>query len=148
MVIKISYFYNIRFFEPWQVPLSTAVWDPKWYRKNGHPYIDKRGVICGLRLEELNPKSVNAGGCPCKVKNPESCWFLKSYRAGLDKINFNELYIKLSNIASLVQEQTGHEAELILMVYETPLNPCSERQPLIDWFKKHGFEVTEFTIPN
>lgn len=29
MKIKISYFYMIRFFKPNQIPISTAVWDPK-----------------------------------------------------------------------------------------------------------------------
>ena len=32
MKIYISYFYAVRFFKPYQIPMSTAVWDPKWWR--------------------------------------------------------------------------------------------------------------------
>ena len=31
MNIYISYFYNIRFFPKNLIPISTAMWDPKWY---------------------------------------------------------------------------------------------------------------------
>jgi hypothetical protein len=36
------------------------------------------------------------------------------------------------------------EPEIILLVYETPDNPCSERIALIDYFKKHGIELEEY----
>lgn len=31
MKILISYFYQIRFFKPNMIPLSTAAFDPKWF---------------------------------------------------------------------------------------------------------------------
>ena len=37
------------------------------------------------------------------------------------------------------------EPEIILLVYETPSNPCSERQPLIDYFEKHGIKIEEYS---
>jgi hypothetical protein len=36
------------------------------------------------------------------------------------------------------------EPEIILLVYETPDNHCSERIALIDYFKKHGIELEEY----
>ena len=42
-----SYFYQIRNFKPNMIPLSTALWDPKWFHKNkGHSFQfkDKNGV--------------------------------------------------------------------------------------------------------
>lgn len=53
MKFYISYFYQIRFFKPNMIPISTAKWDPKWYSQNGKPYIDKRGVVNGLRAPVL-----------------------------------------------------------------------------------------------
>ena len=29
-----SYFYKIRFMKPYMIPLSTAVFNPKWYFQN------------------------------------------------------------------------------------------------------------------
>ena len=41
---KISYFYNVRHMKPYQVPVSTAMYDLKWFHNNqgnGHVFIDK-----------------------------------------------------------------------------------------------------------
>ena len=49
MKILTSYFYQIRNFKPYQIPLSTAISDPAWYHpKNGDYYVDKNGVINGF----------------------------------------------------------------------------------------------------
>ena len=112
MKIYISYFYNIRFLKPYQIPLSTAIWDPKWFHNglgNNEVFLDKNGVLNGLRLEELNPGSCNACGCPCKIKNYQDCIFLKSYRAGLRKINFQDLYNKIENIYGTVCYKSERE---------------------------------------
>ena len=42
------------------------------------------------------------------------------------------------------KEQFKEEPIIILIVYETPTNPCSERQPLKDWFAENGYILTEF----
>ena len=40
MKLAISYFYKIRFFQPWMIPISTAAWDPKYYHDNrGKDYL-------------------------------------------------------------------------------------------------------------
>lgn len=150
MKIYITYFYEIRFLKQHQIPLSTAIWDPKWFHNwkgNSEVFLDKNGVLNGLRLEELNPGTCHASGCPCDIKNYQECRFLKEYRTGLDKIDFPALMKKLKTIATGWKNTAGflEEPEIILVVYETPDNPCSERQPIIDWFEKNGIKVEELT---
>ena len=56
MKIWISYFYQVRNFEPNMIPFSIAQWDPKWFHNFGDQskvFIDNKGVINGLRLSEL-----------------------------------------------------------------------------------------------
>ena len=52
----ISYFYQIRNMKPNMLPVSTAMWDPKWFH-NGKSeewrYMDKNGVINGVRMIDL-----------------------------------------------------------------------------------------------
>ena len=56
MKIKTSYFYQIRNFKPYQIPLSTAISDPAWYHsKTEDYYIDKNGVINGFCIQFLPP---------------------------------------------------------------------------------------------
>ena len=46
MKIMTSYFYQIRFFKPYMIPLSTAKWDPKWFHRNqgqNYQFKDKNG---------------------------------------------------------------------------------------------------------
>lgn len=150
MKIWTSYFYMVRFFKPWMIPLSTAVWDPKWFHEfKGQDYIwkDKNNVWNGLRLEILNPKECHAGGCPCSEKNYQKCRFLKEYREGLqERINFDELMNYLRRISERAQELDGfsEEPEIMLLVHESPDNPCSERIPIQELFTSHGIEVKEW----
>lgn len=39
------------------------------------------------------------------------------------------------------------EPILVLMVYETPTNPCSERQILIKYFNSKGIDCQELKYP-
>jgi len=151
MIMKVytSYFYQIRFFKPNQIPISTAVWDPKWFHEfkgQDHIWKDKNGVWNGIRLELLNPKRCNAGGCPCKVKDPSKCWFIKSYSSGLRRWDFNEIMQYLTQTAEYLQRLEGftEEPEIMLIVHESPDNPCSERIPLQEYFREHGIECTEW----
>ena len=106
MKVYISYFYQIRFFKPYQIPVSTADWDPKWFHQNkgqSHIWKDANGVWNGIRLEILNPSqccSILPPECVlCGTeRHPESCSFLKDYRKGLDKIGFEELMCYLNGI--------------------------------------------------
>ena len=57
MKLAISYFYQIRFFKPYMIPVSTAVSDPQWYHNfqdKNYIFLDKRGVANGFRCELLH----------------------------------------------------------------------------------------------
>ena len=153
MKIWTSYFYMIRFFKPWMIPISTAAWDPKWFHEfkgNDHIWKDKNGVWNGIRLEDLNPDHCCSlpPECPdCRSnKNPDICSFIKDYREGLERLNFSEILECLKRTADYIQHLEGfqEEPEIILIVYEVPGNKCSERKSLQDYFMEHGIEVKEW----
>ena len=53
MEIRTSYFYQIRNFKKNMLPVSTAIYDPKWYHHNlgyNNIFEDKRGILNGLRI--------------------------------------------------------------------------------------------------
>lgn len=153
MEIQISYFYNVRHFKPNMIPLSTAVWDPKWYHNFGSQdivYIDKNGVYNGLRIKPLVPGKACHDLCRgldnCKTKDPTSCQFLKNYKAQLDALDFDKIYEKMAKLCDSIKNTQGFSENpiIVIMVHEKPDKPCSERWSIIQWFREHGHEVTEF----
>ena len=56
-----------------------------------------------------------------------------------DMLELAENYKKTENIKE--------EIILVLIVYETPYNHCSERQALIDYFNSKGIECQELEYP-
>lgn len=141
MKIKISYFYNIRFFNKNEIPVNTAMWPPVWYNENthnlNHCFIDKRGVFNGITEDSLvfNFKAFDnldeqcSKACPYINKAP-SCKFMNLYREQLSKIDFNGYLIpELTRIAEEVKKITHYEGEptIVLMVHEKPEISCSER---------------------
>ena len=154
--IAISYFYHIRFFKPYMLPVSTAVWDPKWYHRNNDQdttYIDKNGVINGLRVPMLAPGE----NCHCLCRGRElcediptgSCKFLQEYRKQLDAIPFKEFCESLTQCSEKLKGILKFKEDpiLVLMVHEKYDNPCSERVVLLDWFKQNGVDVQELKYP-
>ena len=83
--------------------------------------------------------------CPYKKDLP-NCHFLTAYRNYLNTVDINYLLSEFKRIAEDVKKINNYEGEpeIILLVYETPDNPCSERQPLIDYFEKHGIKTEEY----
>lgn len=153
MKYKITNFYNIRFFKPYQIPISTAVWDPSYFHDNcgqAHCFIDKNGVMNGIREEMLSPKYISKEhqtcqkDCPYREINPE-CPFLLAYRKYLATVAFDALNCELERTCKDIKKVLAfkEEPECILIVYETENNPCSERNALKDYFKKNGVELTE-----
>lgn len=152
MKIYTSYFYQIRFFPSNYVPISTAMWDPKWYHNNrGNKYVykDKRGVYNGIRNEALHPgptcHDLCGGRENCgRSANPASCAFLRAYRKQLDAINFPQF---LSELQAML-ERTGIDNPIpVLIVHEAPDNPCSERSVLLQWLRDNGVPAEELTYP-
>ena len=151
MKIMISTFHNIRNFTPNMIPVSTAVWDPKWFHDFSYPthvFKDKKGVYNGLRYLSLAPGITCEGLCrgskDCGNK-PPLCPFLIAYRKQLDNINFTTMVEELEAMGSAIQKHEGFEEDpiIVLLVYEKLDNPCSERWPLKDWFMAHGLELEE-----
>ena len=149
----ISYFYQVRFMDETMVPVSTAIWDPKWYhdgKDNSYVYRDKNKVINGLRCVQLNPSKVydcitdcpSEGAKYCKNLVPGKwCNFLKKYYDYLNTLDFNGLCTMMESHCKKIYSGSKN---ICLMVHEKPDNPCSERVPLIKWFSENGIELQEF----
>lgn len=152
MQIYTSYFYQIRNFTPNMIPISTAVWDPKWFhdfKDANYIFKDKNGVYNGIRCPILAPGSACEGLCQgvenCEGKNtPDKCKFLQQYKQQLDKIDYKQF---MQDLEELVKKIDIDNPIVVFIVYETPKNPCSERQTIIDWFNIHGNPVKELTYP-
>ena len=148
----ISYFYHIRNMPPTMIPISTAMWDPGWFHNNkGNDYLFKvkNGVINGIRCNGLNPHAVYVAGedCPsggrkeCKLWITGDCKFLPKYKEYLESLNFKEVINKLE---SACRRLNPNCTAICLLVYEAFDNPCSEREPLIEWFNENGKELKLF----
>lgn len=152
MKIYTSYFYQIRNFSKNMIPVSTAKWDPAYFHDftGDYNYIfkDKRGIYNGIRAEIfLMPDDYQCEcGPSCLNHNPQNCNFLKDYKAHLDTLDFQYVLNELERIGNKVQELESFKEEpiIVLIVYETPGNPCSERSPLQKWFQENGIQVKEF----
>ena len=150
MQIMTSYFYQIRFFTPNMIPLSTAVWDPRWYHQNTgdqkYQWKDKNGVWNGLRAEPFAPGPLCDNLCRgpeyCDGGDPMKCAFLRTYRTQLDQLDFKNIIKRIYTIGKAVQEREGFEEEpiVVLIVHEATSNPCSERRVIQEWFRDNGYE--------
>ena len=146
-----SYFYNVRFLPPNVIPLSTAKWPPKWWKRNGKWYIDKRGVINGLEIPQFAPgrscDNLCSGRENCgRPDGPASCGFLRAYRRQLDALDFEDIMKRFSNLAERIFNDFGIDGEpiFVLLVHEAPDNPCSERIVIQEWFEAHGISCKEY----
>lgn len=144
MKFYISYFYNIRFFPKNLIPVSTAVWDPKWYhmdKGNDYIYIDKRGVINGVRCRGLSPYKIHSEcSNDCPLKEGKSCSFIEQYKQYLHSLDFTQVIYLIEHEVSKLRK----DCDVCLIVYEKPDNPCSERGPLIEWFNENCVELIEW----
>lgn len=103
MKFYISYFYAVRFMKPNTVALSTAMWDPKWFynKYQGDVYLDKRGVLNGLRAEPFVPKDHQEGEGYCGNCDHDNskCRFMQHYREQLDALDFDDIMQRFESIA-------------------------------------------------
>lgn len=145
MKLYISYFYQIRFFPRNLVPLSTAIWPPKWFVPF---HYDKRHVINGLNIPPLQPGKSCEGLCDgsCEPKSPDNCQFLQAYYQQLQQIDFDDFIARLEKLAANIKqgEESTEEIDFAFIVHETPTNPCSERWIIKRWLEEHGIEVEEW----
>lgn len=148
----ITYYYNLRFFSPDQLPISVASPGPRYFFHTVEDpvFIDKRGVVNGVSLLNLHSQYLLRNyhlkkTCPCKdpeVYKDDDCPFKKNYYIELSKT----FPLALSQMTRLAH--TYHAKEIILLVYEKPDNPCSERIVLKKVFKEHGLELKEWERPH
>lgn len=131
--VKTSYFYQIRNFTPNMIPVSTAMSDPAWYRppEDKEYYIDKRGIVCGLRYEPLIVQPHGSHICPCEDRTlAPACPCMQEYEQLL-----NSLVDKDKTLKAFEYCCNKFNADTIaLIVYEAPNNPCSERYALQKFF--------------
>lgn len=149
MKFYVSYFYKIRFFPKSLVPVSTAVWDPKWYHDfSGNDYVfrDKRDVVNGLRIPILNSSKIYADECCCNDTvgwkydgSGEYCDFMNKYYEYLKTLPFDKVIENLKTVNKMVPD-----ADVCLMVHEPTHKPCGERRPLVKWFEENGVELVEW----
>ena len=127
--VATSYFYQIRNFKANMIPISTAMSDPIWFRppEGKQWFYDKRGIVCGLRYE---PLIVQHQGPP------------EQYRDLLDTVDFDKMIKGFEFCANKFNVDT-----IVLMVYEKPDNPFSERSALQDLFQCHGWDCKELEYP-
>ena len=133
MKIATSYFYQIRNFTPNMVPVSTAISDPAWYRppEGKEYYIDKRGIVCGLRYEPLIVQKWGACSCPCEDRTgAPACPTMMEYEQLLNTLVDKEKTLKAFEFCL----NKFNADTIVLIVYETPTNPCSERYALQRFF--------------
>ena len=141
MKIKTSYFYQIRNFTPNMVPVSTAISDPAWYRppEGKEYYIDKRGIVCGLRYEPLIVQKYGTqecygahGLCPLWATRDINyqCECMQEYKQLLYSLVDKEKTLKAFEFCC----NKFNADTIVLIVYETPKNPCSERYALQRFF--------------
>lgn len=154
----ISYFYQIRNMTPNMLPVSTAMYDPKWFHNgngNGYRYIDKNGVINGVRMNEVCMEAYRVEdlikkGIMCNQECPRNlqiCSFMQEYAKCIrDKnpdfnkfISFCEGYLQFLNQRLNLCLDT-----IIFIVHENPLINCGERPVLQQWFLENGIELEEF----
>lgn len=133
MKIVTSYFYMIRYFTPNIIPVSTALSDPTWYRppEGKEYYIDKRGVVCGLRYEPLIVQRYGEHICPCESKDlAPACPTMIEYEQLLFSLVNKEKTLKAFEYCC----NKFNANTIALIVYEAPNNPCSERASLQKFF--------------
>lgn len=147
-----SYFYHVRFFKSNMLPISTAMFDPQWFKlKPGNRvHKDKRGIVNGINYKPLNPKSADPndqcrGHDNCS-KTPDECEFLQTYRKQLDEINFPAFMSDMNKIAD--RFLSLHTNKIIVLLFHEPsTNKCSEREVVIPWMRDNGIEISELKYP-
>ena len=161
MRIYISSFYNVRFFTPNIIPISTAAsygW-PWWLvkadgHKQGDIYLNKDNVMIGIKEDSLAFPEASfetlteqcQKDCPYKEKAPK-CQFMNAYYKHLQTLDFSALLVELGRVANDVKKITKFETDpiIVLMVYESPSSPCGERPCLQKWFSDNGYELKEWS---
>lgn len=154
----ISYFYQIRNMKSNMLPVSTAMWDPKWFH-NGkgehYRYMDKNGVINGVRMidlmmplykwEELVKRNESCEQCSNWIAG--MCPFMQEYAKTIREKNpdFNKFITFCDGYLQFLNQRLNLCLDtIIFIVHEAPSRGCGERPELQRWFAENGMELKEF----
>ena len=152
MKFYITNFANMKYLTESCIPISTCLSDPAFFHNNTRDksicFLSKNNILYGIREPLISPIYLKEEDCVCQKEcqfkniNP-NCPFLKAYSNYLDTIDFNSLLLEFERTAEEVRKVTHFKGEtiIVLLVYEAENNPCSERVPLQNLFKKHGIEL-------
>lgn len=162
MKIYISYFYQIRNFTPNMLPLSTAIYPPKWYTQMGRNnyWMDKNGVINGLditefifpkylfdtEIEDADKCSNECGFYPVSEDFYKWCPFMRIYYNHLHGQDLNDILTKYyNNIDRVFKKMYKRNIDtIVLIVHEPPERYCGERPVLKKYFAENGIELEEW----
>jgi len=163
ITLYISYFYQIRNMTPNMLPISTAMWDPKWFhdgKGNNYKYIDKNGVINGVRMENLTmPFSKwdelvkRNESCICCGTNNNffnfgMCPFMQEYGKSIRTNNpdFQKFLDSCARYLEFLEKRFNLCLDtIVFIVYEDPSRICGERPMLQQWFVENGMGLKEWT---
>ena len=152
MKFYITNFANMKYLTECCIPISTCLSDPAFFHNNTRDksicFLGKNNILYGIREPLISPVYLKEEDCVCQKEcqfkdiNP-NCPFLRAYSSYLDTIDFNSLMLEFERTAEEVRKVTHFKGEaiIVLLVYEAENNPCSERVPLQNLFKKHGIEL-------
>lgn len=151
-----SYFYQVRFFRPYMIPVSTAVSDPKWFHNfqdGNHCFIDKNGVINGLRCNYFVPDNTCRNLChgvdSCNTIDSGSCVFLQQYSEQLNKIDADNFIQNMRFCDDRLHKllQIDDEFTYVFLVHEKYNDPCSERKAIQQWLTENVSDTQELIYP-
>lgn len=132
------------------IPVSTARSNPAWFGYRGKPWLDKRGVVNGLRVEQFAPAPGLGVECSkyCSKKGEGECGFLAGYARQLDAIDCEDLLARLERLCESMRVVAKFEGEptVVFIVHEAPSNPCSERAVIQEYFRKNGVQCEEVDL--
>lgn len=158
----ISYFYQIRNMKPNMLPISTAMWDPKWFhdgKGNEWRYMDKNGVINGVRMvdlmmptykwQELDYQNKSCQYCGIERGSfvPGLCPFMKEYAKCIREKNpdFKKFIAYCAEYLQVLNRRLNLCLDtIVFIVYEAPYKVCGERPELQRWFTENGMELKEW----
>lgn len=167
MKFATSYFYQIRNFRVYadkesgnrvaMVPISTALYDPRWYEKSDAigkriVWVDKNNIINGYNDHHLNPDPHSDYCTRCDIHDPSGpCQFIKEYSEKLSKIDtkkFLEYYrfleMAIEKFYAKHIKDPIDEVEFVFIVHEPPAKACSERKSLQEFLSQFNLGCEEF----
>ena len=123
-MIYTTYFANLKNLPSNLIPISIALYDPKWY--------------VGERCDLLAPMKYIL----TKYKNGvySASDYIREYTKQLEATDIWSVYDSLKRKA---KKDTNLINEIALVCYESPEKFC-HRHIVAEWFEKHGFAIREF----